>query len=163
MLTLRCTCSKKTKMIIFGVSAVLDVLILDLILKYAIKLEWIMTRELIPGVLALTKHENFGLLGNLPIPFWLIMILTLFALAVLGMVMKQSFMDGRPGEFWALSYVLGGALGNLIDRIVNGYVFDWILLFNTSIINIADIAITLGIAGYAGVYYLRSRKQEDDE
>lgn len=43
--------------------------------------------------------------------------------------------------------VLSGALGNLFDRILFGGVRDWIPLFSFSIINIADIAIGIGIAG----------------
>ena len=49
---------------------------------------------------------------------------------------------------WALALILGGALGNVIDRLVHGYVIDFIQLHYGSAafpsFNIADSAITLG-------------------
>jgi signal peptidase II len=49
----------------------------------------------------------------------------------------------------ALSLILGGALGNLIDRIINGYVVDFIDVYykhyHWPVFNIADSAITVGV------------------
>ncbi len=48
----------------------------------------------------------------------------------------------------ALSLVLGGAIGNLLDRLNNGYVIDFLLLhyggWTFPAFNIADVAITVG-------------------
>jgi signal peptidase II len=48
----------------------------------------------------------------------------------------------------ALSFILGGALGNLIDRVVQGYVVDFIVVYYQGYyfpaFNIADAAITIG-------------------
>ena len=46
----------------------------------------------------------------------------------------------------SLSMVLGGAIGNLIDRIVRGYVIDYIepMFIDFPVINFADVAITVG-------------------
>jgi len=50
----------------------------------------------------------------------------------------------------ALSLVLGGAIGNLIDRVALGYVIDFIDVYYQSwhwpVFNIADCAITIGVA-----------------
>jgi signal peptidase II len=50
-----------------------------------------------------------------------------------------------------LAAILGGAIGNIIDRIRLGYVIDFIHLHlashNFYIFNVADSAITLGVAG----------------
>ncbi len=145
-------------MILFSVIAIVDTVVIDLLLKYAVRFDWIATADFIPGVLAMTKHENHGLIGNTPIPYPIIILLTLAALGVLFYGMKTSFKQNRSFELIALSYVAGGALGNFIDRVVNGYVFDWILLFNTSIINVADIAITLGIIVYVASHYYYERQ-----
>ncbi|MGI9322116.1 MAG: signal peptidase II [Pseudomonadales bacterium] len=52
----------------------------------------------------------------------------------------------------SLTLILGGAIGNLIDRLLQGYVVDFILLhygsFHFPAFNIADTAITLGAALY---------------
>ncbi len=46
---------------------------------------------------------------------------------------------------WALALQLGGALGNLTDRIWRGYVTDFIAVDDFPVFNFADVAITLGI------------------
>ena len=45
----------------------------------------------------------------------------------------------------ALSLLVGGAIGNLIDRLRLGYVIDWIKLPNWPTFNVADSAITVGV------------------
>jgi signal peptidase II len=63
----------------------------------------------------------------------------------------------------ALALVIGGAIGNLIDRLVYGYVVDFVLLYwrdwSYPAFNVADSAITLGVAGllYDGLVLERHR------
>ncbi len=100
---------------------------------------------LIPNLLALTVHQNHGLLANAPVPYTAILVLTgVISLGVLILLIRSLRHDQtRDAIAWAC--ILAGALGNLTDRIAWGFVFDWILLFNRSVINVADIAIGLGI------------------
>ena len=55
----------------------------------------------------------------------------------------------RDSQYIAFSFVIGGAIGNLYDRILYGYVIDFIEIhydsFYWPIFNIADIAISIGI------------------
>jgi len=148
---------KRKKMVIFLGAAIIDTLILDLVFKYLVRFNYISEQVFVPGVLAIIKHQNYGLIGNAPVPYQIIIILTLAAFAVLFAGMKAAYKENRFFEMLALGYVAGGALGNFVDRVVNGYVFDWILLFNTSIINIADAAITIGIIGYVAAHYYYKR------
>jgi len=141
------------KMILFSVFTVFVILFFDLFFKYAIKWNWLSEIDLISGVLAITKHENFGLIGNFPLPYLLIIAMTSIAFVILLYAYKIAYKQNKFYETMMLACIMGGALGNFIDRIVNGYVFDWMLLFNISVINIADIAITLGIIGYVVLYY----------
>lgn len=113
--------------------------------------------SLIPGVLETTHHQNFGVIANLPIPLILIIGLTFFALAVLIVLLKRSIETGTPIETMALSGIMAGALGNLWDRLQWGYVFDWILLFNRSVINLADIFIAEGLLLYILTRHLKHR------
>jgi len=68
--------------------------------------------------------------------------------------------------FWGtlgLSAVLGGAVGNLVDRVFNGYVIDMFrpLLFpNFAIFNIADIFITLGGITFCIFFIISSVRSE---
>jgi signal peptidase II len=51
-----------------------------------------------------------------------------------------------PSERVALALVLGGALGNAIDRLLRGHVIDFIYVHYWPVFNVADVAITAGIA-----------------
>ena len=50
------------------------------------------------------------------------------------------------GEFFAISLIFAGAMGNGIDRFFRGYVVDFIetTFINFSVFNVADILITIG-------------------
>ncbi len=52
----------------------------------------------------------------------------------------------------ALALIVGGALGNVLDRLRLGYVVDFISLWKFPVFNVADIAITGGI-GVLIVWY----------
>lgn len=78
---------------------------------------------------------------------WLFVAIAVVVSSVLVVWLKRT-----PRTIWwlglALSLVLGGALGNLYDRAVQGYVIDFISLHYSNYyfpaFNIADTAITLG-------------------
>ncbi|MFA5186275.1 MAG: signal peptidase II [Patescibacteria group bacterium] len=121
---------------------------LDLTSKYAIRAHPVSDWPW-PGFFELTTHHNFGLIGNAPVPQPVILAVTLFIMLVLT---HKIFLDGKDNErkeSLALALILGGAIGNFYDRLHLGFVFDWMMVFNTSIFNIADIAIAGGLAWYA--------------
>jgi len=122
----------------------LVVLVLDQLSK-----QWLgqADRVLIPGVLKLTGVRNtgaaFGLFGGGP--YALAVVTALLTLLVLLYIWRA-----RPQGLFGLglALILGGALGNLIDRLLLGHVIDFIeLLFvRFAIFNVADIAVTGGCA-----------------
>ena len=69
----------------------------------------------------------------------------LASLLIIWMLKRHS---GQRLFCWAMSLILGGALGNLIDRIAYGYVIDFLDFhvggFHWPAFNVADSAITLG-------------------
>jgi signal peptidase II len=96
--------------------------------------------------------ENYGVsLGMLtatsPEMRWLLVAMTsIIALVVCVWMMRER----KLGDILALSLVLGGALGNILDRASKGFVVDYAdLHFGTFrpflIFNIADAAITIGV------------------
>ena len=112
--------------------------------------------ELIPGYLRLSYVSNsgvaFGFLAGHD-SAWKPYVLA--ALAVVALVVI--FIYGRrmpPGRRllqWALAVTMGGILGNFVDRILRGYVIDFIEFhiqdsFYWPNFNVADSAITIGIA-----------------
>lgn len=78
---------------------------------------------------------------------WFLVLLALGVSAFIIWWLRQF----RSGEFWtplSLSLILGGAIGNVIDRIWHGHVVDFIDLhyagYHWPVFNLADSAITVG-------------------
>lgn len=112
-------------------------------------------RDIIPGLFRLVHTRNrgiaFGLLGDLgPLAYTLLLV---GVVAIIVFVGRQLFRSGADGlTAGALSLVLGGALGNLGDRLLRGEVVDFLAVFVTvggrerhwPAFNVADAAITVG-------------------
>lgn len=118
------------------------VLLIDQVSKFSFKEANLL---LIPGFLKLSGTKNTGIaFGALSGSVWLLPLLTGL---VTGLIVLYIIIS-RPRGLLAvgLSLILGGALGNLIDRLLFGYVIDFIeLLFvRFAVFNAADIAITVG-------------------
>ncbi|MBI2104499.1 MAG: signal peptidase II [Candidatus Omnitrophica bacterium] len=101
---------------------------------------------LVPGALHLTYVQNtgaaFGLLKGAQVLF------IVLSLAVIAWIARQ-FLAERPltaTALWAYALVLGGAAGNLIDRLRFGYVVDFIDVRVWPVFNLGDSAITIGVA-----------------
>jgi len=104
-------------------------------------------QELIPGLLGLTRWENDGAMLNiLSGQQWLLAGIAFAAAIVLIMILLR-YNEGFWGTI-GLAAVLGGAVGNLVDRVFNdGKVIDMFrtLFVEFPIFNIADVFITLGV------------------
>jgi signal peptidase II len=105
----------------------------------------------LPGFFDLVLWKNtgaaFGFLSGLPSGRWLLIGLTVVALAVAVWVMLTQ--DGRSHAlFWCLTLICGGAVGNLIDRLRTGLVVDFLLVYHKDwywpAFNLADSAISVG-------------------
>lgn len=100
----------------------------------------------IDGVLWFTRVHNTGAaFGILRGQQWLLITTAVLMLAVVGYVMLRV----RPVSPWArtaLALVTGGAIGNLIDRVVLGGVTDFFDLGWFPVFNVADIALDVGVA-----------------
>jgi signal peptidase II len=121
------------------------VVILDQVTKHAIRADIHPGHvdKVIPGI-KLVDVRNTGVAFSL---FsgggTLVLVITLVALAAL-----TAYFVLRPGQrlLWLpTGLLLGGAIGNLIDRIRSGSVTDFIKLPHWPAFNVADTAITLGV------------------
>ncbi len=108
----------------------------------------------IPNLLNLTHVRNTGVAFGLfaahdsVVGTWILSLLGMAALAFVGYYFRQ--VDPRDrGLLIALALVLGGAVGNLIDRLASGGVTDFIDFYigryHWHTFNVADSAITVGI------------------
>lgn len=109
--------------------------------------------EVVPGLLNLTHVRNtgaaFGLLNAVDFPYKTVVIAVLALLAIVAI----AFYANRLGSHTlvarlGLALVLGGAIGNLIDRVRQGYVVDFVDVHYAGwhfwAFNVADAAITVG-------------------
>lgn len=121
-------------------------------------------RDLIKGVVELVYVENTGVAFSLMSGGrWFFIVLTM--LVVLGCLIYM--FKGRAQKnlwlFWSMGVVVSGAVGNLIDRIMLGYVIDFInpTFVNFAVFNIADCAVTLGAISLIAYLVFDMFKKED--
>jgi signal peptidase II len=99
--------------------------------------------SILPGVsLDQTRNNGiaFGVFAGRP---WIVFSLMAIALSVLLWFYLHN--RGRPGLWLATGLLLGGAIGNAIDRVSLGYVRDFIEFPHFPTFNVADMAITFGV------------------
>ena len=106
--------------------------------------------EILPPLLNFTYVENtgvsFGLFGGGEARW----VLTAFSIVVAGGLAWWALKAERRLLVAAIGLVIGGAIGNVIDRIRFGYVVDFVDFSGTGVFpwvfNVADSAITVGVA-----------------
>jgi len=103
---------------------------------------------LFPDVFEFTRHQNFGIIANIPLPLFLIIACSAVILVLVAFGFVRAVRRRELREAIALTFILAGAIGNLWDRLQWQFVYDWILLFGRSAINLADIMIGIGIVWY---------------
>lgn len=102
---------------------------------------------LIPGVIALNGVRNTGMaLGLLPGNPLAALLLSLAAAALCVLLLRKVRCGGLA--LFSISLAAGGALGNLFDRVLFGYVIDSfeLLFIDFFIFNVADVAVVAGAA-----------------
>ncbi|MFO8068660.1 MAG: signal peptidase II [Alkalibacterium sp.] len=105
------------------------------------------TREVIPSILSFTYHQNTGaawsILEGQMIFFYIV------TLIVVGVIIYYLHSYGKNDKLFAfsLSLILGGAVGNFIDRLIHQFVVDMVRLefIDFPIFNVADAALTVGV------------------
>lgn len=113
--------------------------------------------KLIPGILNLNRiTPNAGAaFGILEGKTWLLITVTvLIMLICIGLLIRKTF-DSKLMQ-WSLCLVLGGGIGNLIDRVFRGgNVVDFLEFgfFKFPVFNVADIAVCVG-AGMMVLYFI---------
>lgn len=110
--------------------------------------------EVVPGLLSFTHVRNtgaaFGMFNAAEFPFKAAVIAIVAAAALVAIAAYAARL--APGQKMArvgLALILGGAIGNLIDRVAYGYVLDFVDAYWRSYhfwaFNVADSAITIGV------------------
>lgn len=118
--------------------------------------------NLVPGTsypifpfFSLTYLENQGtIFGLFPGRNIFFIILSAVILTALFIFWPRIIFTGKFA-FWGASLIVGGALGNLVDRILYGAVVDFLDFHFWPVFNLADSAITLGSALLLVIFYRR--------
>jgi signal peptidase II len=128
------------------------VVILDQAAKAAIEANLVPGEKVdVLGPLSLTLAHNDGVAFGLASGGGIALVaLTVVALVFVGVLFARN--PTRPGMWVAIGLLAGGALGNLIDRVRNGEVTDYLDVLSWPPFNLADVAITLGVVVLALSY-----------
>lgn len=110
--------------------------------------------EVIPGFFSLTRVHNtgaaFGMFNDVDFPLKSVVLVLVATAALAGVALYAAML---PPAHWVarigLAFILGGAAGNLVDRLMLGYVVDFFDVFwrgwHFWAFNVADAAITVGV------------------
>ena len=134
----------------------LTVVVLDQVTKAMIRprLALHQSIEVIPGFLDLTRVHNtgaaFGMLNSVDFPMKTLVLSLVAAIALGGVAWYAATVPlGDRLARVGIAGVLGGAIGNLIDRATAGYVLDFVDAYWNQwhfwAFNVADAAISVGV------------------
>lgn len=109
----------------------------------------------LPGILHLTYTQNTGAaFSSFEGARWFFVVIFVVFLGIVIWSFKTNALPFAPFEKWCIAAIVGGGVGNLIDRIAMGYVVDMFAtdFMRFAIFNVADSFITVG--GVALVVHL---------
>ncbi|MDD6095127.1 MAG: signal peptidase II [Clostridia bacterium] len=151
---------------IYSLLVCLAVIILDQLSKYLV-VQYIAegaTVRCIDGLFHLTYIKNRGAaFGMLADHRWVFMAVSVIAIVAIIVYMWRT----KPKNMWlktALGMIVGGGIGNMIDRTVNGYVVDFfeVEFVNFAVFNVADAFVCVA-CGILIVYVIVSSVKESRE
>jgi signal peptidase II len=135
---------------------VLIIVVLDQVAKVWVRgaLDLHESIEVIPGILSLTRVHNtgaaFGMFNGIDFPYKTVVLTIVATLALAGVAWYAATVP--PSDRLArvgVAAILGGAIGNLIDRASVGYVLDYVDAYwgawHFWAFNVADAAISIGV------------------
>jgi len=149
---------------------VLAIVASDQISKYIVRqtIEYSEVIPVIKNIITLTKVENTGAFLSLgdslsrPLFILLMVIIPLLLL----FYATHLILTSKGMNIWVftgISFIIGGGLGNIIDRIIYSSVTDFLhfnfILFQTGIVNVADMAVTAGFFIIIVGYFIEKKKK----
>lgn len=150
----------------FNAIWILLIVIFDQASKYICKFyfEGAHDKVILDGLFSLTYLENkgaaFGIFQNKKF-----ILVGLTALIIIGLIIYLYKVNVKGALKIALILIIGGAIGNLIDRVFLGYVIDFLHfyvadVFNWPVFNFADVSVVCGTILMAGVLLFSKDEKE---
>jgi len=115
--------------------------------------------------------ENYNMVFSLSfIPMPIVNTLAILAIGLLFYLLYD-YKDKHPLPSIGLAFILGGAFGNIPERLIRGYVVDfisvdwpdWLFFTRWPTFNIADSAVNVGMVLYLGYVFFVEGKQVKQE
>ncbi len=146
----------------------------DQITKFYIAENVLYQKEVIPvisGFFDIVHVHNtgaaWGMFGD---KTWLLAIVSIVA-AILFCFFFKKMAEGRALQAFSLSLIIGGTVGNMIDRCSLGYVIDFLSVhwpwgdgtYYFPAFNVADSAICVGVFIYAVCSFIYDRKEKKEK
>ncbi len=154
----------------FLIIIIVAIIALDQWSKWAIKTSFNLyqSKPVIQDLLHFTYVTNDGMAFGLSFPGGkhVLLIMTILLTGfIVGFLWKEK--NGHPLIKYGLALILGGAIGNLIDRLLYGKVVDFLDLmigdFHWYIFNIADSSVTIGMILFIiHSIYVEQKKTNDE-
>ena len=153
-----------------SVLIILSIVALDQLTKWLVLSSFAMfeSRPLIDGVLYLTRRFNTGAAWSLfegQIEFFI--VITILALGLFVRLLNESLTKQLMWQWIGLSMMIGGTIGNFIDRLRFGGVVDFIDVFIVTydfpVFNVADSALTVGLIVFMIGVWLDERRPRPSE
>ena len=148
--------------------AFIILVIIDQVVKFLVRAHIPLGESIpfLPHLMDLTYVQNTGgAFSILREHTWLLTLVSAVAVVVIALLVARRVLAGRLG-LTAATLILAGGMGNLIDRVMLGYVTD---MFQTTfmefaVFNVADCCLTVGVVllvVYALFFYDKLQKKED--
>ncbi len=144
-------------MLIVAALIAIGAVVLDQVTKALVVSHMTLHQELpfLPGFMRFYYTQNkgaaFSILSDHP---WVFLVFSAVAMAVIVYLLYR-FRGRHPLLTVSLAMILGGGIGNMIDRVVNGYVVDFLdfQFVKFAVFNVADIFVTCGSVAL-GIYLI---------
>ncbi len=121
------------------------------------------TQRFLPPLLQLTRVHNYGAAwSSFSGARWLLIALTAAGMCAIAWLLVK--IVRHPLGQWSLAIILGGGIGNLIDRVRLGYVVDMLdtMFMDFPVFNVADVFVVCGTV-CALIYYLAFYSKSDEK
>ena len=121
------------------------------------------TQRFLPPLLQLTRVHNYGAAwSSFSGARWLLIALTAAGMCAIAWLLVK--IVRHPLGQWSLAIILGGGIGNLIDRVHLGYVVDMLdtMFMDFPVFNVADVFVVCGTV-CALIYYLAFYSKSDEK
>ena len=134
------------------VVVILLALAVDQVVKFAVEM-WLPFQEAVHvmPMLALYRTYNYGVAFSMlsGMETWFIIALRLFVVGFVVWLWRQT-PKARGVAHAGYAFIIAGAFGSIIDKVIFGYVIDYVLFYTETwsfaVFNLADTFITIGAA-----------------